>query len=130
MGTWGIGAFENDGVSDWVWELEKASDLEVLRAALSPPEGYLEAPDGELAVAASELVAAASGAQRTLPDSVQQWLGQHHTLPFSQLVPLARQALARVLGSQSELVELWEESDEGAEWRSGVEALLECLPQA
>ena len=127
MGTWGTGAFENDSVSDWAWELEKAEGLEILRSALVLPEGYLEAPDGELVVAAAEIVAAALGAARPLPDNVQQWLEDHRKLPFAELLPLARQGLERVLGSESELAELWEDGDDGSAWRSDVETLLQCL---
>lgn len=125
MGTWGVGAFENDGVSDWVWELEKANDLEVLRQALEPESGYLEAPDGEILIAAAEVLAAALRAPgQGLPEGVVGWLALHPQLNFAELLPQARQGLARVLSQDSELVELWEESDEAGDWRRNVEDLV------
>ena len=130
MGTWGTDAFENDGASDWAWELEKAVDLSVLQQALQPAEGYLEAPEGELLVAASQVLAAALGAPApAIPDGVHQWLQQHPQLKYSQLLGLAQRGLARVLGADSELAELWGESDEGAQWRRGVQELAAGLAQ-
>ena len=38
MGTWGMGTFDDDGASDWVWELEEATDsgnVATIAAALS-----------------------------------------------------------------------------------------------
>jgi len=128
MGTWGTGAFENDGASDWAWELEKAVDLSLLQQALQPANGYLEAPEGELLVAASQVLAAALGGPAgELPEGVCQWLQQHPQLPFSQLLNQAHHGLLRVLGADSELAELWGESEEGAEWRRGVENLAAGL---
>ena len=64
MGAWGVGPFENDDASDWVYQLEGAEDLELVRGTLEAaanPQGYLEAPTCSEALAAAEVVAALSG---------------------------------------------------------------------
>ena len=44
MGAWGVGTFENDDASDWVYQLEGAEDLELVRATLQaaaePPGSF------------------------------------------------------------------------------------------
>ena len=47
MGAWGVGTFENDDASDWVYQLEEAGDLDLVEVTLqaaADPEAYLEAP--------------------------------------------------------------------------------------
>ena len=61
MGTWGTGPFDNDDAGDWVYELEEATDLglvrEPLRTALDTDD-YLELAEGNNAIAAAAIVAA------------------------------------------------------------------------
>ena len=63
MGTWGDGAFDDDGASDRVWELREARDWNVVEVALRgaadvSTDDYSEAPDGQVAWAAATVVAA------------------------------------------------------------------------
>jgi hypothetical protein len=53
VGAWGVGTFENDDAGDWVYQLEEANDLELVRGTLlaaADPEGYLEAPTCSMAL--------------------------------------------------------------------------------
>jgi hypothetical protein len=34
MGAWGIGNFDNDDASDWVYELEEVEDMSLVEATL------------------------------------------------------------------------------------------------
>ena len=78
MGTWGTGTFENDGASDWVYDLEETKApvqflSDTLKAGLN--DEYLESGDAENALAAAEVVAALLGhPAANLPQSVTSWL--------------------------------------------------------
>jgi hypothetical protein len=132
MGTWGTGPFDDDGASDWAWELQEAQDWGVVevalrRAAEVGTDTYLEAPDGQVAWAAAAVVAAADNPSAvTLPDDVTKWLDVHREARPPGARPLALQAVQRVLADNSELVELWQEAGQD-EWRANVEKVAAAL---
>jgi hypothetical protein len=128
VGTWGEGPFDDDNAADWVWELQEAADWRVIESALRgaadvPSSDYLEAPDGQIAWAAAAVVAAADDPSAVpLPDEASQWLAAHRDSRPTELRPLAVRALQRVMGSESELAELWQEAgDDG--WRANIQRL-------
>ena len=119
MGAWGVGTFENDDASDWVYQLEEAGDLTLVREALgaaADPAGYLESPTCSEALAAAEVVAALTGkAAPDLPEEVRAWVAEHRTRVPADLVTLTVRAIDQI-AADSELKELWAESDESAAW--------------
>lgn len=123
MGAWGTGSFENDDALDWVFELEKARNFQVLADAfqtvLDLKNDYLEAPECCIAICAAEVTAGLLGnPEDDLPDEVMEWMdGQPD--PSEVLIKLAKNALNEVL-KNSELKELWEETDDYEEWREIV----------
>lgn len=129
MGTWGHGTFENDGASDWVYELEKARDLSVIEAALDAVIGaadFLESSDCCNALAAAEVVAALRGKPSAeLPPEVTAWVSGRKAAPLP-LVTKSMSAVVRILGD-SELKELWAESGEVGDWESSVHDLKRRL---
>lgn len=126
MGAWGVGSFENDDAGDWVWQLEEAEDLALVQGALeaaAQADGYLESPTSAEALAAAEVVAALAGHPAPdLPDGVQTWVAAHSGTVSPDLRALALAAVERV-ATESELQELWAESDEGGAWSNRVEEL-------
>jgi hypothetical protein len=131
IGTWGTGPFDDDGASDWVWELQEARDWSVVEVALRGAadvgaDDYLEAPDGQVAWAAAAVVAATDDPSISVPDEVKEWLDQNRETRPSVVRPLALQAVRRVLGPKSELVELWQEAGED-EWRANIERVAAAL---
>jgi hypothetical protein len=125
MGTWGFGAFENDTAADWAYALEEASDLAPLEAAFDAVEGgrYLDADLAAEAVAAAEVLAALRGrAAAQLPEEVSAWVAEHPQVVPDVLLADARRAVEKV-AEDSELKDLWEESDEFAAWRRAVDDL-------
>ncbi len=134
MGTWGVNAFENDTALDWVWELEESEDLSVVMAALEGPladdaDEYLEAPVCEMALAAAEIVAALKGnPPEKLPLEADDWVKRNRgRLKVDQeLIETAHDAIARVV-ADSELRELWDESEELAAWEKALESLQKRL---
>ena len=123
MGAWGAAAFENDDAMDWVGTLAEGSGDSVLREALAPfasAEGsYLEAPICSIGVAAAEAVAAARGhPTASLPDEVVSWV-QRKPVVATDLVVLAKAAVDRIV-RESELRDLWDESDSSDSWQAAM----------
>jgi hypothetical protein len=127
MGAWSIESFGNDTAGDWAFGLEEASDLSLVRETI---QKVLDAGDEELdADAASEAIAAVEiiarlkgnfGPRDSFSEPADTWVKAHPQQPPQDLVDLAVQALDRVLVQPSELLDLWEESDEFEAWKSSV----------
>ncbi len=136
MGAWGIGNFENDDAGDWVYELEKSQGKSLLHETLSKvcTEEYPEAPDCSEALAAAEVVLAGLTAEVTsLPDEAKVWLGKKSGWLIKKVqrfdakdAELALSAVRKVLAN-SELAELWDESDESESWRAAQAAMVRKL---
>ncbi len=134
MGTWSCEPFGNDGALDWAQALEGLTDFgfvaKTLQQALDDDDGPLEADLAEEAVAAAEVVARALG-RGTQTDGyakgVDAWLQTLSAKPDARIIALARRVLERVLGSDSELRELWEESSEYAAWQESMQRLRAAL---
>ncbi|MEU3709600.1 DUF4259 domain-containing protein [Streptomyces catenulae] len=158
MGTWGTGPFGGDAAADLVVRLGALPEnrrLFAVRTALADAveeRWYLDAPEGETAVAAAALLAAArpGGAAGTEPGGAAGTEpggagaagpagcgGAAVSLPRCvipqpppELTGLAVRALDRVLAPDSELAELWDESDSGPQWRASVAGLRAALGPA
>lgn len=129
-GTWSHESFGNDGALDWVSEFQAAPGADLLRTTLNAAAGakYLESPEAEAAVAAAEVVAASLGRpSRDFPKELLPVVARFKA-QFRELAPLARAAIANVLGPKSELRENWSGPAGGTtRWRGGVEDLLKRL---
>ena len=125
MGAWGYKSFENDDALDWVYELEGSDNLASIEAALDEAGAeYIEAPEACNILAAAELVVALLGKPRLeLPADVSEWLSNNKSLDASYLKVKTVNAVQAVLSEQSELNELWQDSEEYQAWRDDVEAL-------
>jgi len=138
MGAWGIGNFENDDALDWVYELEKSNDLSMVLDALNAinhgepaPDmsgAYHDASDCAMALAAAEVIAALRGSPLPgLPEEVAAWVEAYRHLALNKTVlEEARSALSAIL-KESELQELWAETDEYESWRVVVADLRRRL---
>jgi len=142
MGTWGAGSFQNDWALDWLGDLRESKDASLVYLALrrvtehggtkhSAPSllerlrgrhyhtDWLNANASTKALAAAEIVAAWRGHPLAkLPNGVMEWLQQHLSSFQVDIIPLAQQAV-RIVKTNSELKDLWEESDAG-EWYEAI----------
>lgn len=130
MGTWSVDPFGNDDAADWAYGLEEADDLgpieEAIDAVLSVGDDYLEAPEASVAIAAIEVLARLggnSGERTSYTEIADKWVADHPLKPSVELVDKAQAAIARILAENSELVELWQESDEYDAWQASVDDL-------
>lgn len=126
MGAWGHRSFENDAAADWVAELEESADLSAVDAALGVVVGaddeYLESPDCCNALAAAEVVAALLGHPAAdLPAAVSSW-GKGKPHPAPAMVQKTKSAIDFILAN-SELRDLWAESDDFDHWVTSVNEL-------
>jgi len=133
MGAWGINTFENDDASDWLGEFcdEPNEDLliDAFAAVNDIGDDYLEAPESSAALAAAEVVAALLGKPSAkLPDEAQECVRNFKLKPNDELLASAQKAVARVQ-TNSELKELWDESDDAAQWQTTVQDLATRLKQ-
>jgi hypothetical protein len=130
MGAWGAGSFDNDDAHDWVYELEE-SGVDAIHSALAEVidgGGYVEAPECSMAIAAAEVVAAVLGrpTRAALPEGARSFLATRPPVDLD-LADRARAAIDRVLAPDSELRDLWEESDSFATWKRGLVELRSRL---
>lgn len=129
MGTWGIGTFENDTACDFAGEVADGGGFASLEKALDRVEavggGYLEASDAAEALAAADIIARLRGnpgEQTAYTETIDQWVGRQPSPP-QELVEKARRCVSRILADPSEIVELWQDTDEFDVWKRAVEAV-------
>lgn len=134
MGTWSHESFGNDTANDWAYELEDATDFSVIEAALQVAldEGdeYLDADLAMEAIAAVEVIAKrlGKGTQSDVyTEKVDQWLETISEQPSDDLLSLAKRVLERIVADDSELKELWLESDEYELWLGNIQQLNYAL---
>ncbi|MFF2745768.1 DUF4259 domain-containing protein [Kitasatospora sp. NPDC058048] len=134
MGTWDIGHFDNDSAADFGGGLDDAAPGEreaLLRSALLCAVGaeeFLDSDEAVEAVAAAALVAA----QCPGGAAVTTAYGPKEPIPplAAELRPLAVAALDRAVAEESELAELWDETESGPAWREGIRELRAVLAAA
>ncbi|MFN3149475.1 DUF4259 domain-containing protein [Bremerella sp.] len=127
MGAWGHEIFDNDAACDWL-------DCLLVRGNLSSIEETLQkvnqagdscdADDASAALGACEALAhlrGRPGLHEASLDQLKQWADRHNHLCTDHLVPLAIAAIARIKSDDSELKQLWEESDQYDAWVSTLE---------
>ena len=134
MGTWGYLAFDNDTTGDWAFGLEGVEDLSLVEEAFDEleevGEDYLDQDIACNALGACEVLArllGRPGYTNAFTEPVDQWVAAHPLKPSPVLLNRAVAAIDRILARDSELRELWEESEESASWRQAMADLRERL---
>lgn len=131
MGAWGMGSFENDGALDWALDFQDEG-LKTLNKAFKTPSAaeYLEVDEGQIAIAAGEVVAASFGhAANDLSDELRAGIEKNRAkiLQKPELIGKALTSIRRAMGGDSEICELWEETENNEIWRGNVQALIDRL---
>jgi Domain of unknown function (DUF4259) len=130
MGAWAVDAFGNDDAVDWSYGLEGAEDLSLIQEALDAVTkvgaGYLEAPEASSALAAIEAIARLQGhggVRNSYTKGLDAWVDQVKLPVPPVMVTQAHAVIQRIVGDQSELKELWQESDQFDAWIAAVNDL-------
>lgn len=131
MGVWGFKNFENDDALDWAAELVEQSDKHLVICALKEivnNDDYLEVPECCEGLCAVNIIACIKDNQFAgLPKEVIDWLQEVGDLEFNDAdINLAKDALNRIM-TESELKELWEETDDFEEWMEYLDGISDCL---
>lgn len=123
MGAWSVDAFGNDDAVDWSYDLENSFDLSLIEAALeavlASGKEYVELAEASTAIAAAEVIARLQGnggERNAYTEAADAWVEKTKLKPPIALAQKARLAIDRILEDDSEIKELWEESDEFADW--------------
>ena len=131
MGAWGFRVFENDGAMDFAGGVADGGGVEAIEEifdrVLDVGGEYLEASDAEEALMAAEIVTRIKGkpgAQATYFNEIDGWIAKTRPAASAALADKAKRVVARILGENSEMVELWQESDEFDAWKADVNGLL------
>ncbi|PZV02728.1 MAG: hypothetical protein DCF32_14695 [Leptolyngbya sp.] len=133
MGTWSVDAFGNDDAADWAFELAESDDLSLVEAAIDGAlaEGeYLDAPDAAIALAAMEVIARLNGNwgdRNAYTEPIDRWVERVTVQLEPDLLARARVAIDRILSADSEMLELWQDSDDYGAWVGSVENLRSRL---
>lgn len=132
MGSWDVSSFGNDGARDWLEELLQAKGADrvfrsLMVAGKHGPNDYLQSTECECAVAAAEIVAAGAGnPSAKLPPKASQWVQERNFTAGAEIVDLALRVVERV-SKNSELKELWDDTDSAEEWYGLIEDLEKRL---
>jgi hypothetical protein len=129
MGAWGAESFQNDDAADWLAALGTMSpdDLMQVFSAVADDSGYVEVAAASIAIAAAEVIAAVEGRPATgAPTKILEWTRKNRSSITPGLKALSIRALDRVW-ENSELKELWSESEEFSSWTAAIQDLRSRL---
>ncbi|XID91563.1 DUF4259 domain-containing protein [Paenibacillaceae bacterium WGS1546] len=125
MGAWGYGNLENDTVLDWVEELKETQGLSVITEAIEMvfDDNDLDADTASIAIGAIEILAALQDrpGNEEYDEELEEWINQHKG-KGKELLQSAQKALEKIL-LESELKELWEESESFEDWVKTIKEL-------
>lgn len=136
MGTWSHEPFGNDIASDWAYEFEENDGYEVIENAFDQiidmaTEEFIDADIGCIAHAAAEVLAKSftdGGTENEYyPKPVEKWLQHNQHKHNYELIPKALLALNLLISENSELDELWQDSDDYEDWTKNIADLKETL---
>jgi len=142
MGTWGVGNFENDSALDWVDEFLECENKKILiKSAFKKAKGRkglfkfgkeseLEEDAASAVLVAGEVVVLLNkGNSKDAPEELLNWVNDTQLRLNKNIVKDALVAISYVKNN-SELKDLWEESNDYQYWNevvSELERRLELL---
>ena len=130
MGTWSNKPFGNDTASDWALRLIESENDQPIKDALALPDSEIDAGDAECAIAAAALVAsAAADPLRAVSNELKSWIRQRGYVPTKAVARSAIKAVDAIT-KDSELRDLWEESDALEPWLRTTQTVRDRLTAA
>lgn len=126
MGAWGYGNFDNDTVLDWIGDLVETEGLGMISEFIEMvlEDADLDADTASSAIGAIEILAALHnrpGTEQYDDENLEEWIHQHKG-QGANLLGVAQKALKKIL-AESELKDLWEETEHYEEWVNTVKEL-------
>lgn len=133
MGKWGYGPFDNDGAADFVDDLDAAplsGRIQAIQAALASVAGdvspHIDGGRAELAIAAAALTVRGVEGGDEFQSATWGPNGEIPQIP-KELVPLALEAISRLLVTSNDLRDDWSVEEGGTEWLAMLRRLKVVL---
>ncbi|GGO22420.1 DUF4259 domain-containing protein [Deinococcus humi] len=128
MDIWGTGPFENEAGAAFADEVVQDGEFALAEAfdvALDPDTDFLAAEEGHRTLAAAEILAAVldGDTQNIVSARLRSWVQEADAVDLAPLRDVARDAVGRVVGPESELPDLWAENADADEWLGTVQGL-------
>src|SRR3954470_20115642 len=134
-GAWDHTTFGNDDACDWGADLHTTDDISLIEDTFDTVLNggdYLDASMASTAIAAAEVLArlqspSAARIRNTHTKTIDAWVAAHPIEVPTTLVQQAHAALDRILTQPSELLDLWEETDDFDLWKNSLAELKSRL---
>jgi hypothetical protein len=131
MGAWAEDTFGNDMACDWVGEFLEDPGLDAVKEAIhavldSDADDYLDSDVACACLAACEVLARWQGRwgeRNAYSEDLDAWIEANPQRVPDKFKQHADQAIARILGPESELPELWDEGGRNEAWHAAVDDL-------
>lgn len=128
MGAWGYGNFDNDTAADWAFSLEESTDLSLITEAINAvlEEDYIDSDIGCEALVAIEAVARLKGKwgeKSAYSEPLDNWVEKNNFEPSKDLIESSNKALKLISSQNSELYELWAETEDLTSWLEEIKNL-------
>ena len=133
MGAWAEDAFGNDTACDWAGDFTDDPSLTKVEEAIDlviKSEEYLDSDEASEALVACEIIARLKGSwgeKSAYSEAIDKWVETAAIEPSKELIEKAQNSIARILGENSELQELWDEDGENEKWHLEMINLLARL---
>ncbi|WP_406841900.1 DUF4259 domain-containing protein (plasmid) [Streptomyces sp. AHU1] len=133
MGKWGYGPFDNDGAADFAGDLDATPlprRIQVIQEALASVAGdgsqHIDGGRAELAIAAAALTVREVEGGDEFQSATWGPNGEIPQIPKG-LIPLALEAISRLLATSNDLRDDWSVEEEGVEWLAMLRRLKAVL---
>ena len=129
MGAWAEDSFGNDAACDWGGSFLADPGLAALREAIQTvidTDDYLDSYEACQCLAACEVIARAQGKwglRNSYSEELDRWIEANPIAIPEDLKTAADEAIARILGDDSELVALWDDGGRNEVWHGAIDDL-------
>ena len=133
MGAWGYGVFDDDTAYDFTTDIQEGDAVHFFRESFQTAlkADYIGIDEGHaVTVSAAYMDAILNGTtyRHDEQEAFEVFVARHKNLNVSDLKPLAISALRKVMGPQSELVDVWiDHAELYQKWRETLASLIKRL---
>ncbi len=133
MGAWSEDTFGNDSACDWIGTFLDDPGLPAVKSAIEAvleADDYLDSDEACDCLAACEVIARLQGKwglRNAYSEELDHWIEENPTVVPDDLKAAADSAIVRILGSDSELPELWDEGGRNVDWHNAIDDLRERI---
>ncbi len=132
MGTWGFNVFDDDSAMDFFYELVENEDfISQIEDALNnaTESEYLEVDEANAVLVSCSIIdACLNDTSYVFPsDDYKKLISAEYRTKFKSFKSLAVEAISNVLSENSEINELWDETDSYENWKNNILKIKENL---